>query len=169
MADTLQVVVRFLHIFFGVAWVGGALFYGHSVAGGLKDQPPQVKGPAMGAIQGKMMSLFLVAGPATLIFGLWNQYLMTGALNFRDSLWNVLLGASLVLTLIMLAIAFAWNLPTFRKLEDLTAGGPPQGSAAEEAEDLKKRLMIGGMSITGLGVVVLVLMVVATASRFGAV
>lgn len=162
MADTLQLIVRFLHILFGVAWVGGALFYGHAVAGGLKNLPAQVKGPAMGAVQRKMMSLFLVAGPATLIFGLWNQYLVSGALNFRDSTWNMLLGASLVLTVIMLAIAFLWNLPAFRRLEELTAEGAPQGSDGEEAEDLKKRLMIGGMTITVLGVVVLALMVAAT-------
>lgn len=160
MASWLEVIVRFLHILFGVAWVGGGLFYGHSVLGGLRKAPPEVRGPAMMSIGKKQMTFFLVAGPLTFLFGLWNQFLLFGGFNYSASPVNQALGVGFVLTLVMLAISFGVTYPTFRKLEAL---GPPRGPPSAELMGLQKRLMMAGMSTVALGVIVIAFMVVATA------
>lgn len=164
MAEWLQFIVRFLHVLFGIAWVGGSLFFGHSVAGGLRKAPPEVQGPATIAVMRKAMTFFLVAGVLTIVFGVWNQLLIAGELDYRSGRWNVLLGASLVTALLMLGIGAFNNLPTFRKLEAMP---PPEGPPGEERQALAKRMMIGGLSITLLGVLAVGLMVAAVATRMG--
>lgn len=159
MADVIPTLVRLLHVFFGVVWVGGSVFFGHSVVGGLRKQPPQVMGPAMMAIQGKMFTLFLVAGPATVAFGVWNQYLMAGTVSYQGGAWNMILGAALVLSLAAIGVAVGNNLPAFRRMKAAFAasGGRPTA----EIEGLRKRVMAGGIVMTALVVLALVLMVLA--------
>lgn len=160
----VEVIVRFLHVFLGMVWVGGSVFYGHSVAGGLSKQPPQVRGPAMLAIMSKMSTLFLTAGSLTILFGVWNQFLIEGEINFMRSTWNVLLGAALAVAVIMLAIGLAWQMPNMKRLKAASATpGPP----SSEAPKIVKRLMIGGLTITLLGVVSVALMVAAVLARTG--
>lgn len=168
MADWLQFAVRFLHIFFGVTWVGGAVFYGHSVVGGLMRATPQVRAQAMLGIVGKMMTLFMIAGPLTILFGLWNQYLIYGDLAFHGTTGKTLLGASLVLSVVTLGIGLLWNRPTFNKLKAIAAGPqPPPAAVGAEAARLGRRMMVGGIAMTVLLVVALGLMVAATMARVG--
>lgn len=159
MVETLQAVVRILHIVFGVAWVGSALYAPHAVFGGLRKTPPQVMGPAMMAIQEKTLTFHMVVGPATILFGVWNQYLMAGSLSFSAGPWNRLLGAALVLGVVTMGIGFGHNLPTFRRMKaTLAASG---GRPTAEVESLRKRMMAAGIVMTLLMVTALVLMVLA--------
>lgn len=168
MADWLQFAVRFLHIFFGVTWVGGAVFYGHSVVGGLMRTTPQVRMQAMLGIVGKMMTLFFLVGPLTILFGVWNQYLVYGDVAFEGSTAKVLLGASLVISVLTLAIGVFWNRPAFNKLKEIAAGPqPPPAAVGAEAARMGKRMMIGGIAMTVLLVIALGLMVAATMARVG--
>lgn len=162
----LYVTVRFLHILFGVAWVGGALLYGHSVVGGLRSAPPQVRGPAMLRIVEKMLTFFLTAGPLTILFGVWNQWIIMGELRYEGGTWNVLLGGALLLALAMFGLGLGLQRPTFLKLRALAAAHP-NGPPPDLVAPLQKRQMIGGLAITAMGVVALLLMVAATATRAG--
>lgn len=170
MADWLQFTVRFLHIFFGVTWVGGAVFYGHSVVGGLMRATPQVRAQAMLGIVGKMMTLFMIVGPLTILFGLWNQYLIYGSDMFQgvNASAKTMLGVSFVLSIATLLVGILWNRPAFNKLKAIAAGPqPPPAPVAAEAARMGKRMMVGGITMTVLLVVALGLMVAATLARVG--
>lgn len=157
MADALLVAVRFLHVLFGLAWVGGLLFFGHAFMGGIRTLRDEVRVEAMEAGIEKAATFSAVAGPVTLLLGLWNQYLVSGTLRFRGSTWNVLLGAAVVLTLVMLGLVFGMVWPSLQALK------ADRGSPGEH----ERRAQVGLLSAAAVGVVVVLLMVLAEAARTG--
>jgi uncharacterized membrane protein len=159
MPDVLAATVRFLHVLFGLAWVGGLLFFGHAFLGGINKLRDEVRVEAMQTGIEKAATFSAVAGPVTLILGLWNQYLVAGTLRFRGGTWNVLLGAAVLVTLAMLGLLFGMVWPSLQALEGKT-GGPSEH---------ERRARMGLMSSAGLGVVVLMLMVLAEGTRTGAI
>lgn len=157
MADVLALAVRFLHVLFGLAWVGGLLFFGHAFVGGVRDLRDEVRRDAMMVGIEKAATFSAVAGPLTLLLGLWNQYLISGGLRFRGETWNVLLGAAVVLTLAMLGLLFGLTWPSLQALEE------KRGSPGEH----ERRARVGLMATAGVGVVVVLLMVLAQGARTG--
>lgn len=151
MPDPLAVTVRFLHIVLGVAWVGGLLFFGHAFLGGISKLRDEVRSEAMLAGIEKAATMSAVAGPLTLLLGLWNQYLVAGGLRFRGGTWNVLMGGAVVLTLTMLGMVFGMVWPSVQALKE------DRGSPSEH----ERRARVGLVATAGVGVLVVLLMVLA--------
>lgn len=157
MADVLALAVRFLHVLLGLAWVGGLLFFGHAFLGGINKLRDEVRREAMMAGIEKAATFSAVAGPLTLLLGLWNQYLVSGTLRYRGGTWEVLLGAALVLTLAMLGLLFGMTWPNLQALQE------DRG----EADEHERRARVGLVASAGVGVVVVLLMVLAEGARTG--
>lgn len=174
MAGEIELAVRFIHIAFGVTWVGSSVFFGHAVVGGLRKAPASARGPARFSINRNLsLSLAVVVGPLTIASGVLNQYLIARELDYTSTLWNQALGAALFITLFMMAVGYAILLPTLRKIQALTKRNPPEwpvgnepGVSAEMAA-LEKRGMVWGIVDTVLGVVAVIFMVVAVSARTG--
>lgn len=157
MADVLALAVRFLHVTFGVAWVGGLLFFGHAFLGGVGRLREEVRREAMMTGIEKAATLSAVAGPLTLLLGLWNQYLISGTLRFRGATWNLLLGTAVVLTLVMLGLLFGMTWPSLQALNE------DRGQPSEH----ERRARVGLVASAGVGLVVVLLMVLAQGARTG--
>lgn len=157
MADVLALAVRFLHVLTGLAWVGGLLFFGHAFLGGINKLRDEVRREAMMTGVEKAATYSAVAGPLTLLLGLWNQYLVSGTIRFRGGTWEVLLGIALVLTLVMLGLLFGMTWPSLQALQEGRSG----------ADEHERRARVGLVASAGVGVVVVLLMVLAEGARTG--
>ncbi|HWG90960.1 MAG TPA: hypothetical protein VNZ52_08960 [Candidatus Thermoplasmatota archaeon] len=157
--DTLEYIVRSLHILAGVFWVGGILYAGTVVSRSLMATPPQVRRQAMAKIGPTGFRVISYAGAATILFGVWNQYLIMGEVKFHGSTWNLLMGSTLVIAVIMLGVAGSLLMPAMRKMGQLKEGD------AEGAAALQKRLVMASVINMVLGVVAVLLMVAAVVGR----
>lgn len=158
--DPLSLIVRMAHIVTAVLWVGGAVYAGFIVGRSLMSQPPQVRGPAMGAIGPRGYKFLTWMGVLTIVFGVWNGMLIGGNdLGGVSDLWRNLMGASLVIAVVMMGLAGAIIGPSLKKM----AAGP----APDQAAAIQKRLMMTSMANIALGVLAVILMVWATSARAG--
>ncbi|HVL49298.1 MAG TPA: hypothetical protein VM889_12125 [Candidatus Thermoplasmatota archaeon] len=173
MADYVQLLVRLIHVFFGLVWVGGLVFFGHAVGGAMRKLPGPIAGPASLAIGKRMSNLFAIAAPVTVVFGVINQYMIAGNIAYEGSLWNISLGASLIIGVVMLILGFGVSRPSLMKLIALVearpapAPGTPPAPPTPEMVAIQQRMMKAGMTVTALGVIAVVLMVVAVLARNG--
>lgn len=168
-AGGLEITVRFLHILFGAAWVGGVLFNMHAVAMGLRKAPREVAGPAMGIVGARGISFFAASGVLTILFGMWNQWLIARELRYEGGTWNTLLGASFGIAVAVIVISFAVIVPTFRRLQALAPKGPPPAGAPAgpppEVLALQKRMMTASLANVALLLLAVLFMAWATALR----
>lgn len=156
--DTLDLVVRIIHIVAGVIWVGGIVYAGMIVGRRLSAAPPQVRGPAMGAIGPTGYRFLVWSGVVTIVFGLWNGYLMGGSdFGNQGDAWRNLMTVGLLFAVAMLGVAGAVVGPSLKKL---AAQPPPEQAAA-----IQKRLMMAGVAGVVLGLGAVIVMVWATFVR----
>lgn len=167
-ANWLEVTVRFLHILFGIAWIG-ALLYTHVIGAALRRLPPPQGGPAMLAIGKRGLPASFALGVLTILFGVWNQFIVYGELSYQDTTANVALGVALIVSLALLALLGGVQIPTLRKLEAMAPKGPPAAGAPAGPPAgmlaLQKRMMMMLMVGTVLALVAVLAMVVATLAR----
>ena len=174
MADASHLVIRFIHILSGVVWVGGIFLWSMIIAPALaKGVTPQVRGPVMQALIPRISRYFGIAGPLTILTGLWTMGLIVGfdgiVPAFRGGEWGIALGAALVITLVMLVIAFGIVIPAGKRMLQMMpkpgAAPPPAGPPPPEMMALGKRLMMAAMANMLLGTLALLTMVWAVTAR----
>lgn len=160
MADVFTWFIRFAHIFSAVMWVGGIFLWGMLVSPGLtKRLPMQPGGQAYGDLFPRFVRYSVIAGVLTLVTGLWTMGLIVGWRNFfsafQGSTYGIALGASLVLALAMLAVGFAVLVPAVEKL------GTPVGATGPETAELRRKVLMAGMTNMLLGTLALATMAMA--------
>ncbi|MHB8603734.1 MAG: hypothetical protein ACYDCK_00655 [Thermoplasmatota archaeon] len=175
MADALQYIVRFLHIFFAVAWLGGAVFFLHA-SGRLRRAAQPLGNQALLLIAGGTTQYFIPVSILAVVFGFWNQVLIVGgfsALSYTSTRWDTLIGIALVLAIINILDGAFVITPTVKKMQALAAKMPrPAPGAAPpppnpEMEALGKKVGMSAALGTALIFIVLILMVTATLTRIG--
>lgn len=162
MADVVALVIRFLHILFGIAWVG-AMMYGVGV---LRRAFARVEASARRETMRRLIPIVTqyIPGSAamTILFG-FVLYLWMGAFQptvLLDTGWGRTLLAALALSLTALGIGIAVGVRGAKRLlvhlnEEACAHGP-------EVAALQQRFNRSQFIGLGLGLVIVALMVVAT-------
>lgn len=163
MVDVVHLTLRWLHIFFGIAWLG-ALAFGVMVLRGLtprlgmatRKELMQRLLPAMFRYVPMMAILTIVFGFALYLYmGQFNPALLVGIL------WGQLLLAALALALLMLGVGLGVGMRAGRAL--LIHLQEEQEQHPQEVAALQKRFSGAQLVAFVLGLVVLALMVLATA------
>jgi hypothetical protein len=166
MADVVALVIRFLHIVFGIAWIG-AMMYGVGV---LRRALARVEMPARRETMRRLIPLLTqyIPGSAamTIVFG-FALYLWMGAFKpaiLVESNWGRTLLAALVLSLTAFGIGMVVGVGGAKRIlvhldEETCTHGP-------EVAALQKRFNASQFIGLGLGLVIVALMVVATAGAF---
>lgn len=164
MADVFTAIIRYVHIYTAVMWVGGIFLWSMLIAPSLARRvPPQAAGPVMRTIVPRLTNYFTIAGVAAILSGMWLIYQLWGSMGagFGPDTprgYGIAMTLGLLGALTMIVIALAYIKPAAKKM---LAFPPPQPGAAPPAElpALQKRLMIGGMVNMLLGTLVLAAMV----------
>lgn len=166
MADLVALVLRYIHIFFGIAWIG-AVMYGLGV---LRRVLPQVPLEARKETMRRLIPVMTryVPGSAamTIVFG-FALYLWIGSFQpvaLLEGNWGRTLLSALVLSLLALAIGMVYGVGSANRIlvhlnEEECTHGP-------EVARLQKRLDASQFGAFGLGLVIIGLMVVATEHAF---
>lgn len=167
MASALIGILRILHIFAAVSWVGGGFFWGMVVAPNvLRRGPPTLRRPFLEAALGPITRFFIGSGVAAIVFGA----LLMGAMwkwDFQAPFQVVGYGAALAVgivgALVMIVHGAGFVAPTGRKLLATmqATNGPPTEAQQAELMRLGKSMGIHGMLSILLGTIALAGMVVA--------
>jgi putative copper export protein len=119
--DTLQVILRVLHIVFGTAWAGTIFFTTLFLEPRLKRLGPGIQNPVMGALMpvltpAMMLSSIMVLGTGIAL----TLKLRWGMLDLLlSTAWGWAMVLSLVLTVAAMVIGFGIMSPTGMKMEKL--------------------------------------------------
>ena len=166
MADAFTWVIRFVHIFSGVMWVGGIFLWGMVIAPAiLRRGPPMIRRPFLEAVLGRIMRYFTIAGSLTIVSGFWVMGLIVGFDRIGDTFetgsYGIGLGVGVVAALAMMAIGLGVTAPAGRRLLAAMQAMPAPVPGAAPAQPpaqivaLGKRIAIASMSTLLLGVVAL--------------
>lgn len=166
MADAFAWFIRFLHIFSGVMWVGGAFLWGMIIAPNvLQRGAPMIRRPFLEAVLSKYTRYMIIAASLTIITGFWTLGILQGYDRigdaFQEGAYGMALGIGTVAALIMFVVGMFVLKPSGEKLlklmQSMPAPAPGAAPAAPPAEisALAKRLGIASMATLLLGTLAL--------------
>lgn len=170
MSDAVTGLVRLVHIFSAVAWLGG-VFLWNMVIGprALKNGPPQIRAPFALAVVPAMTRFYMIAGILAILSGFvlvgqihtWGRF--GDAFQITTGGYGAWLGIGATAAIGMAIVGFGMTAPAGKKLLDLMGSikGPPTEAQQAELATHGKRLGIFGMLAMLLGVITLVGMVLA--------
>lgn len=166
MADVVHLVIRFLHIVFGIAWIG-AVMYGVAVMRrALGRVDPVARKETMKQLIPVVERYLPGSAAMTIIFGV-ALYAYLGSFSpalLVGTAWGQILLISLVLALLAFSIGMVFGIGSARKIlahlnEAACTHGPDVGS-------LQKRFNTSQFVNLGLGLAIVALMVAATRGGF---
>ncbi|MFQ5552391.1 MAG: hypothetical protein ACE5EW_01525 [Thermoplasmata archaeon] len=159
MVDLVALTLRYLHIAFGIAWIG-AVAYGVGV---LRVALPRADPPASQAVLRHLIPVAIryipFAGAMTILFGAV-LYLYIGSFDARilvGSLWGLLLLAALILSLGAFVYGLVWGIGSARRL--LTHLEEEACSHREEVMGLQRRFNRVQIGVLFVGLLIIGLMV----------
>ena len=143
--DILQVILRILHIIFGVSWAGALFFNVLVLEPRLRRLGPAIQNPVMGSLMPVMIPFMLVSALVTIVSGVaMTLILRWGAL---DTLfvtgWGWSMIISFITTIAAAIIGFGVVIPTGRRLAALAGslqGRPPTPEEAQQLGGLSARI-----------------------------
>ena len=161
MADLLALALRYLHIVFGVAWIG-AVFYSVAVlrtAMGRVDMDARRK--TMKALLPVAIHYVPIAAVLTIVFGaLLYAHLGAYSLDYMlSSTWGQTIFGAMVLTLVTFGLGMFLVVGGSRKIAVHLA--EETCTHATEVGTLQERTNLGQLTVLVLGMVLLALMVSA--------
>jgi len=162
MADLVHLVLRYLHILFGIVWIG-AVAYGVGV---LRRAMPLVEPPARKATMRRLIPILVQYIPGSAIATILTGALLYGVLGgwspalMFESAWGLVLLTALVLALTTFGIGMLVGVRTAKRIlvhmeEEACTHQPEVGS-------LQTRFNRTNVVVLVLGMAILALMVVAT-------
>lgn len=142
--NTEFVVLRLIHILFGVFWAGTAIFLATILEPRLRKAGPQVMQPVMGALMPILTPAMMLAGTVTIVFGaVLTLRLRSGHLDtFFDAGW----GVAILIGFVASVAAFTSGMITsstgkrLAKLGASIAGREPTPVEMAQMQKLGKRL-----------------------------
>lgn len=162
MADAVSFVFRFVHIFSGVMWVGGAFLWGMLIAPNILQRgPPAIRRPFLEAVLGKLTRYFQVSAILTILSGFVVLGLLTGWAEipeaFQTGSYGLAMGIGVVAAVVMAIEGFAVIAPTGDKLLKLmqSMNGPPTAEQQAQLGALGKKIGIASMTTLLLGTIAL--------------
>jgi len=170
MGDTVSWLIRFAHILFGVAWVGGSFLWGMIIAPNvLQRGPPMIRRPFLEAVLAKFTRFMIIGSLGTIITGFWVMGLIVGFPNigsvFSTGTYGYALGVGVVCAVIMALEGFlvikpagAELLKTMQSVPAPAPGAPPAPPSPEvqaKLAGLGKKIGIASMTNLALGTIAL--------------
>lgn len=170
MADVFMWFIRFLHIFSGVMWIGGAFLWGMIIAPNvLKRGPPPIRRPFLEAVLARFTRYMMIGSVLTILTGFWVMGLIVGFANisetFQTGEYGIALGIGTLAALVMAVEGFAIIAPTGKRMLQTmqtipvpAPGAPPTPPSAEvqaQLAALGKKLGIASMTTLFLGTLAL--------------
>ncbi len=137
MDDPLMVVLRIVHIVFGMFWAGTAVFLAVILDPRLRSLGPEVQRPVMGAIAPIMGPALGISGILTIGAGIWIAFKVKPSDIWFDTGWGYAIATGFVASI----ISFAFGISTgalsnkMQALGTAIQGRPP---TPEEGAQLKK-------------------------------
>lgn len=164
MADAITGIVRVLHIFSAVMWVGGAFLWSMLIAPRiLKNGPPAIRRPFAEAIIGPLTNFFRIAGGTALVSGVvlvgmlwgWSTYFRAFEVpgGYGISLTIGVLGA-----IAMAIVGFGIVSPTAHKMVATmkTINGPPTDAQQAQMAAIGKRMGVMSMLVMVFGTIAII-------------
>lgn len=176
MAYEGYVVTKMLHVFFAVAWLGGALLWNVLVVPQLQKLGPPAGPQAMFAMFEPFLKYGNAMGGLTVLtgLGLVSMHPSSGGWGaLLDTLWGRLVAFAIIGSLAMLYLINVAIAPTARKIMEVMKDMPaPPADRTDDAPPppppgiqlLQKRLVFSGRLVLIIGLIVLVAMVAANSS-----
>lgn len=166
--DPLLVVVKFLHLFFSVAWIGSAFCFDVMLFPALNKVSPNAKAEVIKALMPVAQPLMTVLAILTLVSGIGVMALM-GVLNgdvLLKTAWGGLMLASIGVIMFVIVAVTAIMAVTGKELgevgrsiaERAMDGKKPKPELLARAGILEKRIMNASLSGLILGIVTLLFM-----------
>ena len=142
--NTEFVVLRLIHIVFGVFWAGTAIFLATILEPRLRKAGPQVMQPVMGALMPILSPAMMFAGTVTIVFGIvLTLRLRSGHLDtFFDTGWGVAILIGFIVSVGGFASGIITSM-TGKRLANLgasIAGREPTPEEMAQIQKLGKRL-----------------------------
>jgi uncharacterized membrane protein len=160
----LIIIMRILHIVFGIFWVGTTFFMVLVLTPRLRALGPAIQSPVMRAIMPAMVPLMMVGAIVTAVTGIVLTFVLRwGALDtifVTGWGWSMIIG--FIVTLAAVVIGFGIVVPAGMRQAKLAAsieGRPPTPEEGQQLGQLAAR--IGKLTITNA---ILMLIVVITMS-----
>lgn len=167
MADTVTGIVRLIHLFSAVAWLGG-VFLWNMVIGPrvLKNGPPQIRAPFALAVIPALTRFFMISGVLAILSGFALVGQLFGWSNFADAFqvpggYGTSLGIGATAAIGMAIVGFGLAAPAGQKMLTLmeSVKGPPSAQQQEALAAQGKKMGILGMAAMLLGTIALIAMV----------
>ena len=170
MGDVLSWVIRYIHIFSGVLWVGGAFLWGMVIAPRIMQKgPPHIRRPFLEAALKPISNVLMIGGVITILSGLvlmgalvgWGNVVGTFQGTYGPNGYGIALGIGFVAALIMMIEGLFIIKPTAFKLlaamqaMPAPAPGAPPAAPPPEIPALGKKLGIASMTTILLGTIAL--------------
>lgn len=170
MADMVTGLVRLVHIFSAITWVGGAFLWSMVVAPRvLRDGPPAIRRPFAEAVIPAITRFFQIAGGLAILSGLvlvgmiwgWSDYFAVfqpgSAAPATYGMW---LGLGATSAIAMAIVGFGIVSPTAKKLLATmqSVNGPPTQAQQDQLAALGKKIgmmsglvmLFGSLAIVGM-------------------
>lgn len=153
--DPVMVLLRSVHIGFGVFWVGSFLFLTFVLSPRLKALGPQLQGPVMGSLVPITVPVFITSALLVIGSGTWMALkLRWGDLDlFFTSSWGLSIFIGAMLTVVGFLIAFFISRPAMQeavRLGGSMAGRPPTPEEGARMGYLGARIQRYGQITAGL-------------------
>lgn len=170
MGDLLSWVIRYVHMFSGVLWVGGAFLWGMVIAPRIMQKgPPMIRRPFLEAALKPISNFLTMGGVLTILSGVvlmgelvgWANVLATFQGTYGPPGYGIALGVGFVAALAMISVGVFIIKPTaFRLLAAMQAmpaptPGTPPAAPPPEVPALGKKLGIASMTTITLGTIAL--------------
>ena len=152
MSDALTGIVRLVHIFSAVAWLGGVFLWNMVIGPRVMAKgPPQIRAPFAQAVVPAMTRFYMIAGILAILSGFvlvgqiggWGGYFDT----FSAGAYGAALGFGALMAIAMAVVGFGFTAPAGKKLLELMTSmkGPPTAEQQAELAARGKKMGILGM------------------------
>lgn len=166
MSDTLTWVVRYVHIFSAVMWLGATMLFSMLIAPRvLRDGPPAIRRPFLEAVLGPLTRYFGIAAGLTMLSGFVLIGQLYGYANVGDAFqlkangYGTALGIGVTSAILMAIVGFGVVSRTGAKIlatmQAMPAGAPPSPEKQAEMMAMGKRLGMFSMLTVLLGAIAL--------------
>ncbi len=144
--ELLLIIMRVLHIVFGIIWVGTTIFNVLILEPQLKKLGPAVSGPVMGALMPVISPFMGLSAMVVIISGIVLTLMMMGwsLAGFLSGGWGISLFLGFLATIAATVVGFGIIKPTGQRMASIAASGgdgPPDPETVGQLQQLSGRIL----------------------------
>jgi hypothetical protein len=164
----MMIVLRLLHIMFGVFWAGSALFMGWFVVPTLREIGPDAEKFMQGFVVRRRVPLVMMVSAITTVLSglaLYDRNSLHFSNSWMTSAQGITYGIGGIAAIVVFLIGMIMNAPTAKKMAALgqrmkAAGGPPSAEDVTQMQALQSRMGLSLRLIAALLIITLACMAI---------